>query len=160
MEKFWIAIAFLVGILGTLNHFIYKWLDEPNWVKFFAASNESVFEHLKMTFYPYNIAFIILYLKSELKSNFSTFPLSFLLFCFIVISLFKIYTNLFDVDSILWVDIFIYVIAILLSFTFWYHNKNLTIKYDTPIFIFTWGSILFWMSFCSYNDCKSIYNEH
>lgn len=50
--KFSIAGFFVVGILGTLMHFVYEWSGENGLVGLFAAVNESTWEHMKLLFFP------------------------------------------------------------------------------------------------------------
>ncbi len=61
-KKFWIAF-FIIGITGTLMHFVYEWSGENPIVGVFAPVNESIWEHGKLIFFP-SIAFSgIAYLK-------------------------------------------------------------------------------------------------
>jgi hypothetical protein len=46
-----IGIAVIAG-LGSLLHFAFEWSGELRPVAIFAAVNESVFEHLKLTYWP------------------------------------------------------------------------------------------------------------
>ena len=46
-----IGILF-ISVLGSLLHFVYAWSGEIWWVAIFAAVNESVWEHLKLAFWP------------------------------------------------------------------------------------------------------------
>ncbi len=41
-----------IGALGTLGHFLYEWTGENRVVGWFFPINESVFEHLKLLFFP------------------------------------------------------------------------------------------------------------
>ena len=49
-----------VLILGTLNHFMYDWFPLTI-VGLFTPVNESIFEHLKLTFYPFLLTCIVRY---------------------------------------------------------------------------------------------------
>ena len=40
------------SILGTLSHFLYEWSGGNLYVGFFAPVNESVWEHMKLLFFP------------------------------------------------------------------------------------------------------------
>lgn len=46
-------------ILGTLLHFTYKWSGQNQFVAWFSAINESVWEHLKLLYFPMLITTII-----------------------------------------------------------------------------------------------------
>ena len=47
----WFGFAVTV-LLGTVLHFLYDWLGGARWVAPFSAVNESIWEHLKLLFYP------------------------------------------------------------------------------------------------------------
>ena len=50
---FWQMVGFLVvAIAGTLLHFLFDWTGENTFVALFSAVNESIWEHLKLPFYP------------------------------------------------------------------------------------------------------------
>lgn len=61
-----ISLIFVLG-LGTLNHFMYDWFPYPI-VGLFTPVNESIFEHLKLVFYPFLIISIIRFIF--IKSNY------------------------------------------------------------------------------------------
>ena len=42
----------IIGIVGTLGHFLYKWTGENTLVGYFFPVNESTWEHLKLLFFP------------------------------------------------------------------------------------------------------------
>lgn len=42
-----------VSIIGTLNHFLFEWLNSNAVIGLFCPVNESVWEHLKLLFFPY-----------------------------------------------------------------------------------------------------------
>ena len=47
------VLAFLIiGILGTLGHFVYDWSGQAKILGYFFATNESTWEHLKLLFFP------------------------------------------------------------------------------------------------------------
>jgi len=54
-----IILFVIIGLIGTAWHFLYKWLNESVYVKFLFNTNESIFEHLKMFFYPIMIVSLI-----------------------------------------------------------------------------------------------------
>ena len=46
-------ISFVIAsVLGVLFHFLHDWLPNLNFIKPFVAIDESIFEHLKLLFYP------------------------------------------------------------------------------------------------------------
>lgn len=47
------ALGFVfVGIMGTLLHFLYDWTGGSTVAALFSAVNESIWEHMKLLFYP------------------------------------------------------------------------------------------------------------
>lgn len=61
-------IAFLViGVLGTVWHFGYDWSGDNSFLGMFFPVSESVWEHLKLIFYPTLIYSVFEYLFSEEK---------------------------------------------------------------------------------------------
>ena len=59
--KFQIFSAIFVAISGTLLHFAYEWSDGNTLIGLFSAVNESIWEHLKLLFFPMLITTIIGY---------------------------------------------------------------------------------------------------
>ena len=56
---FWKFLGFvLTGIVGTLLHFLYDWTGS-DFVALFSAVNESIWEHMKILFFPMFIFAII-----------------------------------------------------------------------------------------------------
>ena len=47
-----ITAFFIISILGTLGHFIYKWTGDNKFVGYIFSVNESTWEHLKLLFFP------------------------------------------------------------------------------------------------------------
>ncbi len=52
LKRYHIALFFFVLILGTLLHFTYNLSGQEKIVSYFSAVNESVWEHLKLIFFP------------------------------------------------------------------------------------------------------------
>ena len=59
--KLEIIAIIVILILGTLLHFTYEWSGDNLFVGSFSAVNESVWEHLKLVFYPMLLMGIINY---------------------------------------------------------------------------------------------------
>lgn len=51
-KKYVIVGFFIVGILGTLFHFVYDWSGQAWFVGLFVPVNESTWEHMKLLFIP------------------------------------------------------------------------------------------------------------
>ena len=55
-------IAFvIIGVLGTLGHFVYEWSGKVTALGLFFPVNESTWEHLKLLFFPSVIYFAVEY---------------------------------------------------------------------------------------------------
>ena len=68
-KKISIFSLLFVLVLGTLNHFMYDWVP-ITMVGLFTPVNESIFEHLKLTFYPFLLTCIIRYFFLKDKDYF------------------------------------------------------------------------------------------
>lgn len=59
---YWQTAAFLfTAVMGTLLHFLFDWTGENRVVALFSAVNESIWEHMKLLFYPMLAAAVIEY---------------------------------------------------------------------------------------------------
>ena len=110
-----IVILFCL-ILGTLLHFTYEWSGENLFIGSFSAVNESVWEHLKLVFYPMLIAAIVEYFfVKDVSNNYveaKTIGI-FTAICFIIVSFFT-YSGIIG-TSIIVIDILIFIISIILG---------------------------------------------
>ena len=62
--KIWQMIGFIfVCILGTLLHFLYEWTGNSTAAALISAVDESVWEHMKLMFYPMVLFAVIEYRK-------------------------------------------------------------------------------------------------
>lgn len=59
MEAVIIISFFSVSILGVLTHFFHKWIRKGLLVHIFSAINESVWEHMKLAFYPMSLMMLV-----------------------------------------------------------------------------------------------------
>ena len=58
--KLFSVLGFIITIiLGTLNHFVYEWTGENTFVGLFAATNESIWEHIKLALFPMFLIFLV-----------------------------------------------------------------------------------------------------
>lgn len=62
-----IIAFFVIGIAGTLGHFVYKWSGNFKLLGYIFPVSESTWEHLKLLFFPAIIYFIISYYRTESK---------------------------------------------------------------------------------------------
>lgn len=112
-------------VLGTLSHFFYQWSHENMLVGLFSPVNESVWEHLKLLFFP-ALTYMLIEQKAMGKAMPGLFGKNLLgLFAGLLVMplLFYGYTA-FSGKSILWVDIGIFCICVLLTFLLPYKLRN------------------------------------
>lgn len=103
-------------VLGTLLHFTYEWSGENAFVGSFSAVNESVWEHLKLVFFPMLIATIVEYffVKDVAKNYIEAKTIGiFTAIAFIVVAFFT-YSGIIG-TSIIVIDILIFIISIILG---------------------------------------------
>lgn len=103
-------------VLGTLLHFTYEWFGENAFVGSFSAVNESVWEHLKLVFFPMLIATIVEYffVKDVAKNYIEAKTIGiFTAIAFIVVAFFT-YSGIIG-TSIIVIDILIFIISIILG---------------------------------------------
>ena len=51
--------AFVIFGVGALWHFIFEWIGDPEWLGWFLPVNESVWEHVKLMYWPAILYFIV-----------------------------------------------------------------------------------------------------
>jgi hypothetical protein len=71
LSYWWVALLsfLIVVIIGSILHFVYEWSHERRGVAWLAATNESVWEHMKLTIWPYTIATGVIYAVSRKNRN-------------------------------------------------------------------------------------------
>ena len=156
--KIQVIITVISIILGTILHFTYNLSGGNNFIGTFSAVNESVWEHLKLAFFPMLILGIIEYFfVKNIWNNYieaKTIGI-FLAISFIVVAFFT-YTGILGVD-ILILDILIFIISIILGETISYklmkrenESNNKTKVLAGIILIF----LLFSFIICTFNPPK------
>lgn len=104
-------------VAGILLHFVYEWSMENPFVALFAPVNESVWEHLKMLFFPaflYTLFEVIVLFKTS--GRFLTSRIcGVLLGMFFIVAGFFTYTGISGKDYLV-VDILIFVVSVLVTF--------------------------------------------
>ena len=115
-----VIVVVIIIILGSILHFTYEWTDDNQFVGYFSSVNESVWEHLKLIFFPVIIAALVFYYiglkKNDRNKNLwsSIFLAAIVGMIFIVIS-FYTYTGAITEESVIGIDLLIFVIAAILS---------------------------------------------
>jgi len=104
-------------LFGTLLHFLYDWSGKSCLVSIFAPVNESVWEHLKLIFYPALIFSFVEYyfLRQETNGFFTAKSLSLILAMSITVCAFYGYTAITE-KNYLWADITIFSLSVIISY--------------------------------------------
>lgn len=108
----WIILGIpVLFIIGSLMHFAYDWSGESTIVGIFAPVNESVWEHLKMTFWPMLIWWFADYLILTKRSTISaaqwfvSCSVAEIVCTLVILSFYYTYTGAFGIESLI-LDIF------------------------------------------------------
>ena len=109
------GIAFIV-VLGSLLHFVFEWSGGALPGAWFAAVNESVWEHLKLGFWPALIYAALEYSRfgKSVKNFFFAKTLGIYLIPITIVALYYAYTAILGHGS-LEVDIAIFVVAVIVG---------------------------------------------
>lgn len=129
----WQITGFIfTSIAGTLLHFVYDWSNQAFLFALFSAINESIWEHMKLLFFPmFFFAWIESnFLEKEYK-NFWQIKLIGIIFGVLLIpTLYYSYTGIFGI-FIDWINITIFFITAALSYLLEIHF----FKYKTTSFL-------------------------
>ena len=116
--SYWQLVGFLfTAMVGTLLHFLFDWTG-GNWVvALFSAVNESVWEHLKLLFYPMVFFAVAEYfaLGRELESFWCVKLLGILLGLALIPVAYYTYTGILGIN-VDWLNIAIFFLAAGLAF--------------------------------------------
>ena len=143
-------IVYLITVtIGTLSHFAFSYFNVPMFFKIIFPVNESIFEHLKLFFYPFILISIFegILCNEKIDSFIAKrgFIISFIMLFEIVYI--TITSKLFG--NIAFVNVSSYYILILVAFIISYYldSNNKIIKIGGYINIFVW--ILLFIIFTS-----------
>lgn len=115
--KFKITGFLFTAILGTLLHFLYEWSGKMPAVALFSPVNESVWEHLKLLFFPF-VLFTLWELLRTLPAPASFLPARTLGLTAGLVSiplLFYCYTSILGTNYLA-LDIIVFLLSILIAF--------------------------------------------
>lgn len=103
-------------VLGTLLHFTYEWSNENQIVGIFSAINESVWEHLKLLYFPMLITIIIgyFYIKRDAPNFLCTKTIGILISMMFTVVFFYTYTGILG-KNYAFIDISSFFIATILG---------------------------------------------
>ncbi len=156
MKKSSALLEFLIiGIVGTLWHFIYEWSGDNAVVGIIAPVNESVWEHLKLLFFPTVIYSVIEYfiLKDRPENYIAASTLGLFAGMLAIVTFFYTYTGIlgYNVSALDILSFFIGLFTMLIIKKRILRKKTFcskTAKYASLFFIIL---VAFLFGFWSYN---------
>jgi hypothetical protein len=108
----WIILGIpVLFIIGAHMHFAYEWSGKSTIIGIFAPVNESVWEHLKMSFWPmliwWVVGFSILTKRINISASgwFVSCAVAEVICCIVIVSFYYTYTGAFGIESII-LDVF------------------------------------------------------
>lgn len=106
-----------VLITGTLAHFLYAWTGNNRIVGLFTPINESIWEHMKLLFFPMLIYSLIMILKFRRKYSCITSALcfGFLVGALLIPLFYYAYTYILG-NNVFIMDISIFILSIVIAF--------------------------------------------
>ena len=117
LKCYFIQGFLFVVITGSIAHFVYDWSGENSLLGFLFPINESVWEHMKLCFFP--MLLYSFYLNAKLEDAYPCIRTASLagtlLSAFLIPVLFYTYSGIFGRSYAL-LDIMTFVISVLLSF--------------------------------------------
>ena len=117
LKRYTIIGIFFVLITGTLAHFLYDWTDNNHIVGFFTPINESIWEHMKLLFFPMLIYSLIMIFKFHKKYSCITSALCFGIFvgALLIPLFYYAYTYILGKNAFI-LDISIFILSIIIAF--------------------------------------------
>lgn len=117
LNAYFIIGFIFVSVVGSLTHFLYNFSKQNVIVGLFSPVNESVWEHMKLIFFPMLI--YSLFLINKLQSYFpcikSSLFLGIIIGTFLIPILFYTYTSIIGYNKLI-IDISIFYISVLIAF--------------------------------------------
>lgn len=134
---FEIISTICIIILGVIFHFTYEWSNYNAFVAIFSSINESIWEHLKLIFFP-SVFFIVLgysFLKNKYPNYLTTKTYALLLSLGFIIIFYYTYSGIIG-SNIAILDILSFFISIIIGQIYFY-KKRIHIKANNALAIFT-----------------------
>lgn len=117
LKLFTISGTIFVLITGTLAHFVYDWTGNNYIIGLFTPVNESLWEHMKLVFFPmliYSLLMIFM-LKEKYPCITSSLCLGNLTGTLLIPVFYYVYTYIFGKDFFI-LDIAIFIVCVLIAF--------------------------------------------
>lgn len=121
LKRYTIIGILFVSITGSLAHFLYDWSGNNEIIGLFTPVNESVWEHMKLLFFPMLIYSIIMMIKfrKEYSCITSTLCFGILIGAILIPLFFYAYTYILG-TNVLVLDIGIFILSIVIAFRLCY----------------------------------------
>lgn len=152
IKKFQIFSIIFTFILGTLLHFTYKLSGENSLIAIFSAINESIWEHLKLLYFPMLITIIIgqIYLGKEYKNFLCSKTFGIVLAIIFMITFFYTYSGIFGKSTAI-IDISLFFVSVVLGESISYLLTINNYKCNKKVSIFILFVLLISFVFFTFN---------
>ena len=130
---YWQTVGFLfTAVVGTLLHFLFDWTGGSGVAALFSAVNESIWEHLKLLFYPMAAFALAEYLDwGKGKRSFWCIKLlGILLGLALVVVVYYTYTGILGIKAD-WVNIALFFLAA--GVAYWMETKLFLRDFSCPV---------------------------
>jgi hypothetical protein len=121
LKHYFIKGFLFVVITGSIAHFVYDWSGENTFLGFLFPINESIWEHMKLCFFP--MLLYSFYLNTKLENSYPCIRTASLfgiiLSTFLIPVLFYTYSGILGHNYAI-LDIMTFIISVLLSFVVMY----------------------------------------
>ncbi len=128
VKRYSIIGAIFVLIVGTISHFLYEWTGNNFLVGLFTPINESIWEHMKLFFFP--MLFYSFIMTTKLNTDYpcltSALPMGILIGTALIPVIFYTYTGVLGKDIFL-LDIATFVLSVIIAF-YIVHKLSLSCK--------------------------------
>ena len=144
---------FFVLITGTLAHFLYEWTGKNFIAGLFTPVNESIWEHMKLIFFPM-LAYAIYMIRKLQTDNPSLAPalcLGILCGTAAIPICFYAYTNIIGRHIFIW-DIGIFIFSTVIAFCLAYHFAKSCCLNSCAVLLYILTGILF-LCFAVFSYC-------
>lgn len=117
LKRYTIIGIIFVLVIGTLSHFLYDWTGNNHIVGLFTPINESIWEHMKLLFFPMLLYSLIMILKFHPKYLCIAPALCFgiLIGTFLIPLFYYTYTSILG-NNVFILDISIFILSITIAF--------------------------------------------
>ncbi len=133
----------IIGVAGSLGHFVYKWSGNNTILGYFFPVNESTWEHLKLLFFPTLVFSTVEYflIKDKVKGYVPSVAVSLIVGLITIVTIFYTYSGVLGF-KIEWFNIAIYYIALLVMLAV---KLLLTLTETVDSKLATWLSLLWFL---------------